>query len=292
MNFVMRSDPHHMAEGVAIDARIDVYFMVDLNVNTLAEGAVILYNLDEQKNLPIDFIYKGRVLAIQPKIPMSPLMHYQVQIIGGKDGVKDITGKAMPDTYSVEFYTADAKGIKPPVLLSPTDLSEVRKGPQFSWEAAADAYYYELEISKSNTFDVLVWPTERMRIFETSILPNVLYAKGGHYARIRTIRSDGARSAFSKPVQFMYSGEEQSQPEAPPVDILDPNEAHIETLQQFFADQPQAQGLLFSVEKTSPAASSVNLPVAGITQIVIEFSDDVDPESLTPDMFYVVDEKN
>jgi hypothetical protein len=285
---VLRTDPHHTAQKVPLDKPMQVVFMVDINVQTLDEGSVMLFNMGEQKTEPVQIEYRKRTMQITPVHPLQPLTNYQLKVVGGEDGIKDITGQMMPDTFVIDFHSDDVKEIKPPVLLAPTDQSELVTDPQFSWSPAEHAYYYQLEISKSNTFDVLVWPKEPNRIFETNVIPEYKLENGTYYARIRSVKDDGIRSAYTKPIQFLYSGAAANLAVAD----QEPEQDQLNSLQDHFAYQLQNMAGALSVIQVSPASNTVNLPIAQIKEIVIEFSEDVDPASLKPEWFYVVAERN
>jgi len=301
MNFVLKTSPSHTATNVPLDARLEVHFMVDMNINTLLDN-VVLFNVDDQRSEPVECEYKNRYLLIQPKSKMEPLRHYQVQLVGGNDGMMDITGRRMPASYTFEFYTADVKGIKAPILTSPTDQSvRTNKNVKFSWEAVEGAYYYELEISKSNTFDVIEWPKSRIRIFEQEIIPDISYAAGNYYARVRSVKNDGTRSAYSDPVQFYYSEDNEEI-----VEVKEPKTEHgsnepsltapnasdpspVESLQQILSEQATEPSEL-NVVKMSPSPDSLHLAVTQVKEIVLEFDEAIDPDSL--EWIYVVSERN
>jgi hypothetical protein len=380
MSFVIRTFPIHLSENVPLDMKIDIFFMFDLNTETITPNNVILFNMAEQKSEPIEFEYKNRCLSIRPKQLYSPLTHYQVELLGGKTGIRDITGRDLGQSYKLEFYTADQTKIKTPTLTSPTDLSEIHGDVKFSWLAVENAYFYELQISKSNTFDVLEWPVKDHRVFGTEVIPDVSYKKGTYYARIRAVKDDGTASAFSKPIRYYYDGPNEV-PEEPIVEtitlpfvqtlqakggemlfqlekeykvgtgqlsvyvngmkvqatsgpyekdgeyreidsktimFLEPltegdalefriegvikedvkvygekaDSSEIVALRNFFAAQFENVSNALQVVSVTPSDGSVNIPVNQLKAFIIEFSEEIDPNSVNSTTFYVVSEKN
>lgn len=206
MNFVLHTTPTHLSEKVLLGTNIEVSFMFDINVSTLNEQNIILFNMTERKAESVSITYKAKLLTVKPSKDLKPNCHYQVQLVGGQSGIKDITGRTLNDTYVFEFKTHDIEKIKPPMFLFPTDLSEITGDTVFRWTEAAGAYFYELEISRSNTFDVLAWPKANERVYATEFIPDVDYRKGQYYARIRTVNNEGFKSAYSSVIRFYYDG--------------------------------------------------------------------------------------
>lgn len=203
-NLVFRTFPNHLDQDVELDARIQVEFRSDINVHTLNEDRIILFNVTEQKTEPFTFRYNNRFLTIIPKYHLKPKNHYQVKLIGGQNGIKTITNHPLPQTYVFEFYTKERKEIPAPTILKPTHLSQVDGHVEFVWSHIEQAYYYELEISKSNTFHVLEWPYENHRIYANHVVPDFEFQEGRYYARVRAVDENGFKSAYSLPIQFYY----------------------------------------------------------------------------------------
>jgi Bacterial Ig-like domain len=305
MDFVLRTYPRHLSENVERDVEIEVVFMVDLNRQLLNEELIVLLNLTEQRSVPIRYEYRNRVLKIKPIESLDPLTHYQLQLIGGEKGIRDITGRYLVESYKVEFFTKDVDSIKPPVFLSPTHLSEVNLKPTFSWEPVANAYAYELQISKSNTFHNLVWPSENILVFGTQVTPNINYEQGRYYARIRSVGEDGTRSAYSDVLQFYFNQEitQQSQTNTESqtnstysfqikANSQIKKEDQLTTLQQHFAKQNISLEPKLYVTSSKPSHQTLNIPLSQLNQIVIEFNEDIDRNSVTNLTCYLIEERN
>jgi Bacterial Ig-like domain len=304
MDFVLRTYPRHLSENVERDVVIEVVFMIDLNRQLLNDDLIVLFNMTEQRSVPIRYEYRNRVLKITPVEILDPLTHYQLQLIGGEKGIRDITGRYLIESYQVEFFTKDIDSIKPPVFLSPTHLSEVNVKPVFSWESVQNAYAYELQISTSNTFQNLVWPSEKTLIFNTQVTPDIHYKKGRYYARIRSVAEDGTRSAYSDVMQFYFnqetveqsSGNVESQSEPTLAFKIKANSQvkkadPLAVLQQHFAKQNTGEPKLF-IFSSKPSHQTYNIPLSQINQIVIEFNENIDPNSVTNQTCYLIGERN
>lgn len=319
MNFIYKTNPRHTEEKVPLDQKIDIYFMIDMNKPSIREEHVILFNLTEQIVEPVQFDYNRRILSIKPVSKLLPNNHYQLQIVGGEKGVKDITGRKMPETYEVEFTTKDVEGIKPPRILSPTDLSSVREAIQVELESNPDADYYELQISKSNTFHNLVWPTNEEKVYRTEevkVIPNIAYQTGQYYMRVRSVGLDGLKSSWSPTIRYYYDGapiieepkEELMPDEVPPTEevviaqkrkvILQASSriqdkpTQLQSLQNIFLAKADEDVTELYVKSATPKDNSVNNALSNIQTLVIEFTDNIDPDSITRDTCYVLSERN
>lgn len=322
MNFIYKTIPRHTEEKIPLDQKIDIYFMIDMDKPSIREEHIILFNLTEQLVEPVQFDYNRRILSITPLSNLLPNNHYQLQIVGGEKGVKDIVGRKMPQTYEVEFTTKDVEGIKPPRILTPTDLSSVREAVQIELEPNLDVDYYELQISKSNTFHNLVWPTNEEKVYRTSeirVIPDIAYQTGQYYMRVRSVGFDGLKSSWSPTIRYYYDGvpiikepEEEPMPdEIPPTEeaeevaiaqkrkVVLQTSSHIQEqptqlqkLQDIFSSKSSTSLTGLYVTSTTPKDNSVNNPLSNIQTLVIEFTDDIDPASITSDTCYVLIERN
>jgi uncharacterized protein YciU (UPF0263 family) len=283
MSMILRTFPNHLASNVPRDSTIQVQFMIDLAVDCVTPSNVILFNLDEQKKEQIELSYSNRTLTIQPTNFLNPLVHYQVELTDGPNGIRDITGKWLDQVYVFEFYAADVVGLKSPAILSPNDLSVVGGALLFKWEAVDKAYFYELEISKSNTFDVLLWPLKSGdRVFGTSITPNLNWEEGTYYARVRCVNTEGTKSAYSSSIRFHYQ-------------IAG---SLIDAIKDQLSSPPTIQPKV-SVVTSNPIDGSIHVPKDKLNnallmnkKIVVEFSEDIDPNSIDSTLFYLVAQKN
>jgi hypothetical protein len=326
MNVVYKTIPRHTEENIPLDQVIEIYFMIDMNKHSMRPENIILFNLTEQVVEPVTFEYSRRVLKVHPVHKLKPTNHYQLQLVGGESGLKDITGRFMAETYEVEFCTKDVENIKPPKILSPTDLSVVREAATFELEPSLNADYYELQVSKSNTFQNLVWPTNGEKVYQTSeirVTPDIPYETGTYYMRVRAVALDGTASAWSPVIRFYYDGapiirepEEEpipdetipTQPESSGEETvstqsvrkvilqsmsrLEQTPNQLSQLQKVFSAKADTTLTGLYVKSATPKDKSVNNPLANMKQIVIEFTDNIDPNSVTSTTCYVLAERN
>lgn len=302
MNFVSKVDPYHLSEDVSMDRKIDIFFFLDLDQGTLTPDKILLINLNEEVSEEVRFEYRNRHLTIYPLKPLKPDMHYQVQIVGGRNGVKNIIGQEMAETYVSEFYTKKIKEIQPPILVYPIDLTEVTDDIEFEWKPVVDAKYYELEVSRSNTFHNLVWPLADTPIFETKIMPHINYEIGTYYVRIRSVNHDGKKSHYTKAVRYYYKGKTQTDnintpsPEVKEDIVLETkgevigSGGIIHTLQKhFLTKQASSSHQPLKIVKSTPKHKGLHVDAG---EIVIKFNKEIDPESVTEDSIYLIEERN
>lgn len=302
MNFVSRTIPYHLSEDVPTNPKIEIYFFLDLDKGTLNQDKIILFNLTEERTEKIKYEYQNKRLTITPVKDLGPNMHYQIQLVGGRKGLKNIIGQEMAETYVSEFYTKTIREVQPPVVTFPTDLTETISDITFKWKPAINAKFYELEISKTNTFHHLVWPLEQTPVYETTVTPHINYDKGTYYARIRSIAHDGTKSHYSRTIRYYFNGvkqadnmNDQHQEESIILEtagkVLE-STSIIESLQKHFMNEKAIKvNESFSITGSSPKHKGLNIRT-GTGFVTITFDQDVDPDSVTADSIYIVEERN
>lgn len=306
MSLILKTFPVHLTQKVALDTDIEVTFIFDINKDTITTSNIILFNLAEQKSEPISLDYRNRVLRITPARKLQPLVHYQVELVGGinNGGIRDITGRGLNQNFRFEFHTGNETKITAPQLIAPTDVSEIHNDVVFRWNPVDKADYYELQISRSNTFDVLEWPKEQTLVFETQVIPDIVYKKGmTYYARLRAVNNQGVTSAFTPAIRYYYNGidetmvEEKTEaisisgPSLPQVkDGESSSSSEIQALRDHFT--AQLDGEINALQVTSMSPKNGSVMVVNASKIVIEFSEMIDPASINHETVYVVSEKN
>lgn len=311
MSIVYKTLPHHTQDKVLLDQEIEITFMLDINVNSLRQENIILLNLSEQRVEPVKSAYNRKVLKVKSLNLLNPNSHYQLQLVGGESGIKDITGRIMAETYELEFYTKDIMSIKPPTIIQPNDLSIVLEKPEYHLTKVEEALYYELQVSMSNTFHNLVWPknTEKIYGLEDKVTAklDVSYENAQYYVRARSVNDKGICSSWSKPIRFYFDGKIESTIEVPKqedVDTPDDDEVILETFTRA-ADQDQIKNLQdalsitdnvatsnLSIKDITPKNKSVNNSLESIKKITIQFSEELNKESVTTSSCYVLAERN
>lgn len=318
MNIVRRTIPKHTEENIPLDQEIQLLFIVDLNKNSISSDHVILFNITQQKTEDIRFEYYSKTLKVKSVLPLEPLNHYQLKLVGGVNGVKSITGQTMAETYELEFYTKDVDSIKPPRIFAPTNVSIVKDYVTFEFEKIQEADYYELQVSQSNTFHNVVWPLNDEKIFpmsELKVTPYIEYQTGQYYARVRSVDKEGMKSAWSQTLSFYYDGsleiEEMEDPipsentptnkesEDPQIVILKANSSQskenmtqLTQLQAALSETDEAEMDRLYVKSTTPKNGSINNNKDKLKTIVIEFTEDIDPASVNSSTCYLLEERN
>ncbi|MCD7910963.1 Ig-like domain-containing protein [Bacillus velezensis] len=317
MNIVRRTIPKHTEENVPLDQEIQLLFMVDLNKNSISSDHVILFNITQQRTEKIHFEYLNKTLKVTSVLPLEPLNHYQLKLVGGMNGIKSITGHTMADTYEIEFYTKDVASIKPPRIFAPTHVSVVRDYVTFEFEKIQEADYYELEVSQSNAFQNLIWPLDGDKVFPMSdlkVTPYINYKTGQYYARVRSVDKEGIKSAWSPTLSFYFDGnsniEDAEDPISPEKDTLakktentqkvilktnssQPKElTQLSQLQDALSETDETNATRLYVKSTTPKNSTVNNNKEKLKTIVIEFTEDIDPDSVNSLTCYLLEERN
>ncbi len=302
MNFIRRTFPAHISKDVPVNFEIEMLFFVDLNKDLITKDKIILFDLDQETSVPIRFKYNNRTLKVKSINELNKNTHYQVQIIGGDKGILSITGAKMPETYSFEFYTAKEEAIFPPVIIKPTHLSETEESFSIEWTPVLGASYYEIQVSKSNTFRNLEWPSNDIPIYDTKIKPSFSYKKGNYYIRIRSVLENNTKSHYSDPIQVYYNGISKSRednikgesPEEYHIELVSKfveNESQLSSLQSHFIEQNKEEDQGLSLISSEPKHSSFNLSNSR-NEIKLKFNKKLDEKSIKKDTIYVVKEKN
>ncbi|MBA4293920.1 hypothetical protein C0431_13235 [bacterium] len=210
VKWTLKSFPHPLAEGVPIDTGIEVHFIRDLDNTQHIDYLISIKNLVDLSEHPFEAELVGRVVKIKPMFDLLPDSHYQVTINGGKEGLLDVRGERMPMSYTLEFHTKEDRQLQTPVILTPSADSIVQNGFEIAWTSVEGAAYYELEVSRTRTFDPVIWPAYGQKQFDTKVKP-VLFAKGTYYVRVRALR-DREVSGYSDAVLFVLEGGVLDQP--------------------------------------------------------------------------------
>lgn len=317
MNIVRRTVPRHTEENIPLDQEIHLLFMVDLNKNSISSEHVILFNITQQRTEDIHFEYYSKSLKVKSVLPLEPLNHYQLKLVGGVNGIKSITGQTMAETYELEFYTKDVASIKPPRIFAPTNVSIVKEHVTFEFEKIKEADYYEMQVSQSNTFHNIVWPLNEEKVYpmsELKVTPFIEYKTGQYYARVRSVDTEGIKSAWSSTISFYYDGNpiieevedpipsEQvsinKEPEDAQTIILKASSSHsseltqLSQLQTALSETDENNDVRLYVKSTTPKNGSVNNNTDKLKTIVIEFTENIDPDSVNSSTCYLLEERN
>lgn len=201
VQWVLKSHPRPLADDVGLDQAIEVVFIRDLDATQHVAYLVSLKNLVDLSEHPVEVSLQGRLIKVKPTFDLQPDSHYQLTINGGEDGLMDVRGQRMPVSYTQEFHTKAGRNLSTPTITSPAADSFADKGFEVAWTPVNGAHYYEVEISKSRSFDPIIWPQFGQKQFESKVKPT-LFVKGTYYVRVRAVKGQEF-SGYSDTVLFV-----------------------------------------------------------------------------------------
>lgn len=199
--------PTKYQKSVPISTSIRADFSIDLDGRYI-DGNVFM---TDAKGTLIDIrtSYRAKVLTVMPLAPLNMGTTYQVTFVGDsnlddgvKQGIRSIIGDCMAGNEVLTFTTEVDDSLTVPEVLLPAHGAVLKARPTFTWNPVSTAKGYHLEISRTNTFATLVYPKEQQLFTKTEIEPDVEFADGLYYWRIRSVRGDNATGEWSKIYQF------------------------------------------------------------------------------------------
>lgn len=192
---VVSSSPSPNAEDVALNSEVRISFNIDVNRQTISGGISVQERVG---SVPINgvIIYdNNRTISFKPSIQLKTGIVYDVYVKSSIKSVLDVPCNA----FNFSFKTKVDELIDGPVLISPNNLSllvyeegvdideqvvkvvdsvnntdEEVNGSEFqdlsslitrlhyvrfSWHSSKNANGYAIEVSESETFNVLTWST-------------------------------------------------------------------------------------------------------------------------------------
>ncbi len=208
--------PSNYSTKVSVTTSIKITFDIDLDGRYIDDFIYLLDGLGERVDGRI--VYRKKVITFTPKEPLSMGTTYKLCIIGDSDltddqeaGIRSILGDSMEGNVFIQFTTESDETTVPPVMISPLSQSVIREHPVFEWEPVDGMKGYQLQISTSNQFTTLIYPSadeEVELIQDVSIEPSIELEEGNYYFRIRSVREDGVTSQWSRTFQFHYTTSE------------------------------------------------------------------------------------
>ena len=303
-NIVYSSYPRHLSVDVPLDVTLQVDLRVDLDAVSFNKDHVILWDMKEKKSVPIDVTYKRRCIIVETKSDLDANSHYQLELVGGPGkGIKVITDDYLEQSWSMEFYTAEKKSMEAPAFTSPANQTAVAAPVAFTWNEVENTFYYHMQISESNTFNHILWPTEPdTNVYDGKATPDFDYKENQrYYARIKAVSILNEESAWSDVIQFYIEPEEEEQVETIPEEYHDPAyylesrcrcvSSELDSLQEALAKQLEKETGV-KVKAISIKHGSVHVPLDKLTEIHIEFAEKINPKSIISDTVYLIGERN
>lgn len=205
---VISTTPNAYDTNVNINSSIEIKFSGDINRSTLNNSIIIfedyagVYNgvtslksSDKFNRVTGNATYADRVLKFTPNQPFNIDMRYIVVV---NNTIQDITGNQLLNKYIFTFNTEITKSYPKCEIVYPTYGLISGVIPTMQWNSQ-NAPSYILQVSKTNTFEVLTFETfvvgENVSVMEYK--PDMPYKEGIYYVRVK---SEGGQ--WSEPCQF------------------------------------------------------------------------------------------
>jgi hypothetical protein len=171
-----------------------------LNPQTVTEDTAYLVTIDGESKIACtirtDVPY---YIDLEPNEPLSSSQQYKVSLIGGEDGIKDISGRPLVGVFTSYFTTSSSLVAEVPVLFSPAQAATVYYMPVLEWEDTG-AIKYQLEISEESDFSLIYKSVETIE--NEYALSGLAY--GIYYWRVKSI-TESEESVFSSAYYFEYA---------------------------------------------------------------------------------------
>lgn len=254
---MIASEPTNLSSGVRRDITIEVWFNHDLDRTTVTSSTVLLFDLANRKIVRGTVVYAERKISFTPDQPLLSATRYQLVVLGGDGGVKDVFGVPLAQSYRLEFTTSAEPESAVPVILEPAEQSVVSGSFVISWTHTGSDLY-DVQVARDLLFEDIYWPLagEGYAVVYSpdgtvaSVRPAKVFEDGFYFVRVRA--KDGP---WSEPVGFAVASGAGAQPQ------------------------------LFEVVEVLPSPFA-----AGVSadKVVLRFSKDLDPSTVAQDTVYVV----
>ena len=217
-NLIQRVTPKAFDIEVALDSTIEVKFFRAMNQITFGASTFIVEKegTDTRINGGIAYSALSKTLTFTPTVDFDPGITYRVTIVGHNkpttspiDGIKDILGNGMMGDFFWTFTTSTSAMLPETTLRTPGDQSAIQTQPTFAWDPIPDADHYDIEVSQTNSFDVIYWPlpSDTIDTTLTTVMPDRIFDVDKQYFwRVRGVRLSGQKGHYSDVFTF-YLGE-------------------------------------------------------------------------------------
>lgn len=246
---VISTIPEAHQTNVNVNKPIEIKFSGDINKSTLNNSIIIfedyngIYNgitslksSDKFNIVKGTLTYADRVIKFTPKQPLNIDTRYVVVL---NNTIADITGNKLLNKFVFAFNTEITKSYPKCEITSPTFGMISNSIPEIQWKSQ-HAPSYIMQISKSNTFEILLYETFIVNEEDdiVSHIPDITYKEGVYYARVKSEGGD-----WSEPCQFFIKeitdaviAEDDQSEELYLADFLANIEEELEILEMFPAD--------------------------------------------------------
>lgn len=248
---VVRSYPGNLAKEIPNNVVIKVDFNTDLDRDNIVPYFQITDELGNR--IEGQVAYNERTISFVPKRIYGSSQTVRVTIVGddlsGKGiGIRSVLGERMRGNFSFSFTVAAVPQLPAPNLVYPRNQTVIDKQPTFRWEPVDNAEYYQIEVSKSNTMNPVLWPhnAAEYRVYDVSedLDPQDEFEDGIYYWRVRAVNAHSGPgewsliSIFNKDtiVEGTVVDEDTLPPYMPEYEEFDDEGDYIEILEVFPED--------------------------------------------------------
>lgn len=271
---VIGVNPANNEKSVPVNKEIAVTFSKHMDAVSINPSTIVLRQVNGDI-VPATVHYEATTLIakVSPSQPLLPGTQYQVQVLGSPTGIKSITGDYMSAGRTYEFTTTHLVQLTPPNNVKVIVDSGF---PLVSWEQPTEydpalALSYDVQISTSNDpLNPPVWPSvgDVNRVGALTLNVPKKLPEGSYYAYVKAVNASG-QSDWSIG-QFVVEAAPVATPSPTPTPAPNPGGGDI---------------FSFDVVDKYPSQNSVDMTP---DRVVIQFSDNVDPATVTADSVYIV----
>lgn len=281
---VISTTPEAHQTSVNVNKPIEIKFSGDINRSTLNNSIVVFedYNgvydgitsLKSSEKFNIvkgTLTYADRVVKFTPKQPLNIDTRYIVVL---NNTITDITGNRLLKKFVFAFNTEITRSYPKCEITYPSFGMISNSVPEIQWKSQ-NAPSYIMQISKANTFEVLLYETFVIGSEEDviSFTPDIPYKEGIYYTRIK---SEGGE--WSDPCQFFIK-------EVTDAVIAQDDQSEEVYLSDFLADIEEELEIL----EIFPVDNSINNSLK--TNIVyVKIKGEIDESQLDMTDFYFIGE--
>lgn len=238
-----------------LDSTIEIIFNTDLDPATV-DTATVIVQLSSTTPISGAVSYSQRKATFVPDNPLDPGARYQVVVVGGVNGVKDINGNTMSSDYNFNFETTTVEPLVAPELASPADESSITS-PELSWNSVTATAEYEVQLATEPSFSTILWSTTTPDLFVS--IGVSLESEKQYFWRVRAIDTDEGPWSM---VRTFYYGTYNADPlqDLPPLTVKD----------------------------TLPSVQQSMVDPTNVNEIKVLFNKNIDPTTVDNTTFYIV----
>jgi len=242
--------------GVALTVTLSISFQRNMNPSTLNSSTLKLRKVNGG-NVPVTITYDNvtKKVAVKPTEPLEPSVQYQMEIVGGQNGVVSVIDDYLSVSRFYEFYTKEQDVALPVKNIQLTEHNGIITA---EWSAVdlIGSYQYLLKLSHSNLPENAgIWPS--YNLYETNALTVDIPKKvepGTYYVHIQVKKNDMVSEYRTASIAVKEAEATPSPSEgSPDVPVDVSTDLYLRVLETYprneaFHITPDRVGVLFSEE--------------------------------------------